>query len=257
MVGSLPHHALRDLAGKHGPLMHLQLGEVSAVVVSSAEVAREVLKTHDITFASRSHVLASKILLYDSMDVVFSSYGEYWRQLRKICTHELLNMKSVQSFWWIREEEVSNLVKRITLNTASPVNVTENLFSLAYSITATAAFGKKCRNQEQFITLAAEAMKLAAGFDIADVFPSLTWLHIISGMKPQLEEMRREIEGILAMIINEHREARANKTTESDAAADLTDVPLKFEEPSDHGFFLSTSNIKAVIFVSLCSFLTP
>ncbi|MCD7458629.1 hypothetical protein HAX54_038779, partial [Datura stramonium] len=41
MAGGLPHHVLRDLAKKYGPLMHLQLGEVSAVVVTSPDMAKE------------------------------------------------------------------------------------------------------------------------------------------------------------------------------------------------------------------------
>ncbi|CAI0394525.1 unnamed protein product [Linum tenue] len=50
---ALIHRRLADLAKQHGPLMHLQLGETSNVVVSSPELAREFLKTHDQNFAVR------------------------------------------------------------------------------------------------------------------------------------------------------------------------------------------------------------
>jgi hypothetical protein len=53
IAGKLPHRALRDLARRHGPVMLLRMGEVPTVVVSSADVAREVMKTHDMAFASR------------------------------------------------------------------------------------------------------------------------------------------------------------------------------------------------------------
>ena len=39
--GPLPHRTLRELAKKYGPLMHLKMGEVSTVVFSSPETAKE------------------------------------------------------------------------------------------------------------------------------------------------------------------------------------------------------------------------
>jgi hypothetical protein len=50
MVGALLHRALAALSMKHGPLMSLRLGSVLTLVVSSPELAREFLKTHDQLF---------------------------------------------------------------------------------------------------------------------------------------------------------------------------------------------------------------
>lgn len=107
LAGKLAHRALRDLAAVHGPLMMLQLGETPLVVVSSREVAREVLRTHDANFATRPRLLAGEVVLYGGADILFSPSGEYWRKLRQLCAAEVLGPKRVLSFRHIREQEVN------------------------------------------------------------------------------------------------------------------------------------------------------
>ncbi|KAK2640240.1 hypothetical protein Ddye_028035 [Dipteronia dyeriana] len=142
LTRSIVHRQLSDLSKTYGPLMHLQLGELSNVVVSSAKFAEQV-KTHDVIFASRPVLLSTKILDYDSTSISFSPYGSYWRQLRKICVQELLTMKRVQSVRSIREEEVSSLIASISSKAGSPVNLTEIFRLLIYGITSRAALRKK------------------------------------------------------------------------------------------------------------------
>ncbi|WRX20486.1 Cytochrome P450 - like 10 [Theobroma cacao] len=201
LISSLPHHTLRDLAKKHGPLMHLQLGEVPTIVISSPETAKEVLKDHATIFAQRPYLLASKIMSYDSTNIVFSPYGNYWRQLRKISTMELLSPSRVQSFRFIREEEVSALIKTISLIEGSPVNLSEKIFSMTYGITSRAAFGKKSKDQEEFIRIMMETIKLAGGFCLADMYPSNELLKLISGVRLKLEKLQRASDRILEDIV--------------------------------------------------------
>ena len=98
MLGELPHRALKDLAGTYGPVMFLKLGSVPTVVVSSPEMAKEFLKTNDLLFASRPVLAVGKYVFYSFRDVAFAPYGDYWRQMRKICVLELLTPKRIESF---------------------------------------------------------------------------------------------------------------------------------------------------------------
>ncbi|KAF3623903.1 putative tetratricopeptide repeat protein 33-like [Capsicum annuum] len=79
LLGRLSHRVLRDLAKKYGPVMHLQLGEVSLLIVSSPEIAKQVLKTHDLAFASRPKLLAADIIAYNRSGIIFTPYGDNWR----------------------------------------------------------------------------------------------------------------------------------------------------------------------------------
>ncbi|KAB1995370.1 hypothetical protein ES319_D13G157000v1 [Gossypium barbadense] len=237
----LLHRTLRDLATKHGPIMHLQLGQVSTVVVSSAEMAKEIMKTHDIVFANRPFLVVSMITTYECTDIAFSPYGNYWRHLRKICTEELLSAARVNSFQSIREEEVLNLIETIKSNEVLAVNLSEKVFSMIYGITARAAFGKKCKNQDAFVSVISEESKVNSGFLVSEFFPSLKFLDVVSGLKHRVEKIHGEADRILGNIVNDHKESIAKGIRE-----DLVDVLLRLQENGEVP--LTDNNIKAIIF---------
>ncbi|KAF3451210.1 hypothetical protein FNV43_RR07303 [Rhamnella rubrinervis] len=170
LVGSQPHHVLLELARKHGPFMHLQLGQISTVIVSSATMAREIMKTHDLSFAQRPQLVATEVGTYGWTDIAFAPYGDYWRQMRKVCTIELLSAKRVQSFSSVRDDEVWSLIDSIR-SSAGLLNFSETIFSSISSIVSRAAFGYKCKDKDAFISLAEESISLAGGFDLVDFFP--------------------------------------------------------------------------------------
>ncbi|XP_014504285.1 premnaspirodiene oxygenase-like [Vigna radiata var. radiata] len=243
LVGSLPHHRMRELAKRHGPLMHLQIGEASAVVVSSPEVAKDVLKTYDANFAHRPHQIGADIMCYGSTDIATAPYGGYWKQLRRICSQELLSNIRVRSFRSIREEEVLNLVRYIETNTGTCVNLSEKVSCLTNAITARAAFGEECKDQEEFISLVKKLVQMAERLAIFDLFPSYKWLHVISGQKPILEKLHRKYDVIIGNIITEAEknigEVEVNNT--------LLSVILNFKNQGGLEYPLTIDNIKAVM----------
>ncbi|RDX95129.1 Psoralen synthase, partial [Mucuna pruriens] len=54
--GTLSHRSLRDLSLKYGDMMMLQFGQkqTPSLVVSSAQVAREIMKTHELALSNQS-----------------------------------------------------------------------------------------------------------------------------------------------------------------------------------------------------------
>ncbi|CAN4126569.1 unnamed protein product [Withania somnifera] len=252
LASGLPHHVLRDLARKYGPLMHIQLGEVSAVVVTSSEVAKQVLKTHDLAFATRPKLMAMDIIFYNRCDIAFSPYGEYWRQMRKICVMELLSAKNVRSFSSIRNEEVVHLVDSVRSSSLSgdPVNFTESIIWFTSSMTCRSAFGQVLKEQDKFIKLIGQVISLSGGFDVADIFPSYKFLHPLSRRKKQLLDIHHKVDSIVEDIISEHKKNVATTHKSSDdglGAEDLIDVLLRLAKDRSLQFPITNNNIKAII----------
>ncbi|KAK4435788.1 cytochrome [Sesamum alatum] len=197
LVGGLSHHALRRVAREYGPVVFLKLGEVSAVVISSREATKEVLKVQDPACANRPESIGSKIMWYDYIDIAFSPYNEYWRQMRKICILELLSAKNVKSFGSIRQDEVSRLVKSLRSSSGEAINLTEKVFAFTSSIICRTAFGKVARDRDTLIALLRKAVTMAGGFELADLFPSSKLLHVLSWNKYKLLRMRRKLDAFL------------------------------------------------------------
>ena len=247
IIGSHPHHILRDLANKHGPLIHLQLGEISNIVISSPEIVKEIYKSHDVVVSNRYPQLSTDILSYDRTSLIFSSYGSHWRQLRKICTLELLTAKRVQSFRHIREEEVRALIKKISESEGSVINLSRRIFSLTNNITARAAFGEKSEDQEKFLDCLDEAVRLMEGFSIADLYPSIKVLQMISGLRSRILATQKELDKILENIIRDHKDKNGNKNDEDQ---DLVDIFLKIQQQDTMEAPLTIESIKGVLLVS-------
>ncbi|KAF3436775.1 hypothetical protein FNV43_RR19528 [Rhamnella rubrinervis] len=137
-LGDLPHRSLERLSNEHGPIMLLQLGSVPTLVISSADMAREVFKTHDFVFSGRPVLYAAKKLTYNSATVSFAPYGDYWREMRKIMITELLGAKRVQGLGFVRAEEVGNMIETIQnvsrSSSSRVINLSELYFLLANNV---------------------------------------------------------------------------------------------------------------------------
>ncbi|KAK7292474.1 hypothetical protein RIF29_08255 [Crotalaria pallida] len=249
-TSSHPHRALRELAHKYGPLMHLQLGEISAVIVSSPNMAKEIMKTHDLSFANRPKFLSSEIIAYGSSDMAFAPYGDYWRQMRKICMLELLSVKKVQSFSHIREDEVAKLIGTIQSSKGAAINLSNMVKSFVSTFVSRAVFGNISEDQEEFLLLVKKAAEVSDGLDVADLFPSLKPIHFITGLKATLEKMHQQVDKIVDKIIKENQVTQRRKKEgmggKFNKNENLVEVLLRVQS-STLEFPITINNVKAAI----------
>ncbi|KAJ8484396.1 hypothetical protein OPV22_016882 [Ensete ventricosum] len=253
LLGGLPHRSLTALSKKFGPVMLLKLGEVPTLVVSSAEAAAEIMKTHDISFASRPTNLNLQTATYGDRGVGFTSYGFHWRELRKMSIVELLSAKRVQSFRFIREAEVLNLVQSIVLlsNTGSTVNLSRKLVLLANDIGSRSVIGSKCKYQKEFIRIVMQTLEAAGGFSLADLLPSWPIIRLLSGASFKMQKLHSDMDAILNNIIQEHRERKSaeqpEEEEEEEEAEDLVDVMLRVQAQGSLSFPLADEDMKAMM----------
>ncbi|KAK7291596.1 hypothetical protein RIF29_06866 [Crotalaria pallida] len=252
-LGTLPHRSLQALSQKYGPLMMLKMGQIPTLVVSSAEVAREIFKNHDAVFSNRPSVTAAEIYTYGGKDVAFAPYGEEWRQTRKICVLELLSMKRVQSFQPIREEEVAEMLDTIRneRKNSSTVNLTKLLIAASNNLNSRCVFGQKYDTQDgstaSFGELGRKMLVQFTAFCVGDCFPSLAWVDsIVTRQIPKFKDTLSSFDVFFDKVIAEHK-AKLKMVDDQSTKKDFVDILLQLQEDDMLDFKLTQDNLKAVI----------
>ncbi|XP_047940837.1 premnaspirodiene oxygenase-like [Salvia hispanica] len=248
-ISNPPFRCFRDLSNQHGPLMQLKLCETTAVVVSSPELAKQMLKDLDPSFADKPRGVLPDIMFYRSSDVVFSPYGDYWRQMRKLCINDLLSPKMVRLFQSIRSDETSRLINSLRESSGRIVNLTEKVLLYSNSTTCRAACGGVVEDNETLLKLILESTQIITSFEIADLFPSSRVVAALSLTKRRLKAMRHKLDVILDSIIDRHKRNRVSGLGNSEfGSEDLVDVFLRVQEEGQLEFPIHNDNIKAVLY---------
>jgi cytochrome P450 len=253
VVSVLPHRTITELCRRHGPVMHLKLGEVPTVVVSSAEAVELVMKTKDLAFASRPRSVTMDIFGCGGKDISFAPYGEHWRQMRKVCVVELLSCKQVRRMEVIRAGEVGSLLQHIAgaASAGATINISEKVMALSNDVVTRAVFGSKFTQQGEYLRELDRALRLMDGLSLVDIFPSSRLVRWISNGERQMKRSYGNIQRMIASVIEERKRNHAARGGAGGGCdEDLLDVLLRLQQEDSLEFPLTTEAIGAVLFVS-------
>ncbi|XP_009761500.1 nicotine N-demethylase CYP82E4-like [Nicotiana tabacum] len=104
---------LATLAEKYGPVFTFRLGLPRVLVVSSYDAVRDCLNANDKAFAARPASLAGEYIGYNNAMLFLSSYGPYWRKIRKIVLQEVLSSSRLEKLKNVRVSELQTSIKEL------------------------------------------------------------------------------------------------------------------------------------------------
>ncbi|GLJ10546.1 hypothetical protein SUGI_0130190 [Cryptomeria japonica] len=169
----LNHRNLSDLAKKYGEIFLLKMGQRNLVVVSSPDLAKEVLHTQGVEFGSRTRNVVFDIFTGKGQDMVFTVYGEHWRKMRRIMTVPFFTNKVVQQYRFAWENEIAQAVadiKKRPESRTTGIVIRHRLQLVMYNIMYKMMFDRRFESEQDplFLKLKAlngERSRLAQSFE--------------------------------------------------------------------------------------------
>ncbi|KAJ9686657.1 hypothetical protein PVL29_015501 [Vitis rotundifolia] len=198
LTSTLPK-CFQTLASRYGPLMQLRLFSSTCIVVSNAAVAKEVMKTHELAFASRPEFGSSEHFIYKGSKFIMAEYGPYWRFMKKLCLTKLLAAPTLDRLIHIREEEMEKLmdtlIQRSRKGEAS--DLSKELTTLTSNIICRMAMSTRCSRNgneaEEMMELVKGVVELGGKLSIGDALGALGRLDLF-GYGKKLEAKLRKFD---------------------------------------------------------------
>ncbi|XP_050212733.1 cytochrome P450 CYP82D47-like [Mercurialis annua] len=226
-----PHQVLGDMADKYGPIFSIKMGIHTTLVVSNWETAKECFTTNDRAFADRPKILAMELLAYDRSMFGFSPYGNYWRQIRKIATLELLSNHRIEMMRHVRESEMRTALKELykawdkhkSSNSSKVLVEMKRWFGdITLNVILNIIIGKSVgyvttneQSDEEWKKALRDFFHLSGRFVAADAVPFLRWFDI-GGHEKAMKDTANKIDTIAKEWLKEHKAKKASGRRKED-----------------------------------------
>ncbi|KAK1299630.1 Isoflavone 2'-hydroxylase [Acorus calamus] len=260
------HRNLASLSKTYGPILSLRFGSRRVLVVSSPSAAEECLTKNDVVFGNRPRFLAGKHLGYNYTTIAWASCGPLWRNLRRITAVEIFSATRLNSYSYVREEEVRSVVRELASSRKGgegfvKVELKSVLFGLSLNVLLRMVAGKRFYGEgavkdseeaRRFREIVEETFLLSGSTNLGDFLPILRVVDF-QGMEKRLIGLQKKRDAFLQGLVDEHR--RMLSTDGGDGVAEemrrktIVDVLLSLRETEPE--YYTDEIIKGVIVMLL------
>ncbi|KAL5721578.1 hypothetical protein ACHQM5_005204 [Ranunculus cassubicifolius] len=262
VLGYLPyltdriHEDLFHLAKTHGPLYSLKMGQKPAIVVSSPEITKQILKNQDSTFSSRTITEAVRCVTYGATSLVFVPYGARWRLLRKILTTELFSSRSIELLQPARQLQVHGLLKNLhsAYKAKTPVDIADSTFVVSANLISNLVcskilFDNTKKEGRELKEIVSDILEVVGAQNLADLIPSLKFFDP-QGLKKKVSKAVKKFDDFFERLIDERLgERKQGLKMNENGRLDMLDVFLNYksEKKDDEIKEFSRVDIKGML----------
>lgn len=220
------HRTFHTLSQKYGPIFALRFGYQPVLVVSSASAAEECFTKNDIIFANRFNSTKTKYLTFNNTLITVSSYGDHWRNLRRICTSEILSNHRLNSFLGIRKDETIRLLQKLAdasnQDDFTKVKLRPLFADLTFNTVMRMVCGKRYYGVEdhddtnaeearKFREVMDELTQFGLGSNLGDFVPFFRLFNF--SVDKKLRKFGEKLDAFFQGLIDEHRKKKESSDT--------------------------------------------
>lgn len=250
ILSLLIHKSLQKLASKYGPLLHLRIFSFPIVLVSSASVADEIFKAHDVNVSSRSLPTSEGSLYFGSFGFVTAPHGDYWKFMKKLITIKLLGLQALERSRGIRADEVelfySNLLDKAMKK--ERVNLGEEAMKLTNNSMCKMLMGNTCKEDAETVRgLVAKTDSMTKKLFLASILRRPLEKLGISLSKKELMGVSSRFDEVLERYLVEHEKKQEEQ------GVDVMDMLIEAYRDENAEYKITRNHIKSLLVVNACS----
>ncbi|KAL1197716.1 Cytochrome [Cardamine amara subsp. amara] len=241
------HKSLQKLSSKYGPLLYLRFFNFPVVLVSSASVAYEIFKAHDLSISSRENPPIDDSLLLGSSVFVGAHYGDYFKFMKKLLVTKLFGPQALERSRGVRADELERFYRSLSDKAIKKESVEIGKEATKLSINSICrmsmgrSFSEENGEAERIRGLVTELDGLTKKVLLVNLFRWPLEKLGISLFKKEITYVSNSFDELLERILVEHEEK-----PDKHQGTDLMDVLLKAcgDENAEHK--ISRKDIKAL-----------
>ncbi|CAH8315370.1 unnamed protein product [Eruca vesicaria subsp. sativa] len=194
----------------NAPIFHLRLGNRLVCVITTRSMAEECFTKNDVVFADRPSFIAAKHVGYNTTDIFWVSYGDHWRNLRRIAALELFSTQRLNSFLYIRKDEIRRLISRLSRDSLNGfvevemkpliTNLTSN--NIIRMVAGKRYYGEETQEAKSVRQLVAEVVNAAGAGNPADYLSVVRWF---TTFEKRMKNLGKRCDAFLQRIVDEKR----------------------------------------------------